>query len=158
VRAAPAAAGDDEGNRRVLSERTRRASVDASVEATLTADGDQTILVIEVQGMPADKIAFYGRSTPKTSAPTSPAGSPAMSRRIAARFDGATVVPLRKSTQRGVAPFVLLGTRVFAPLDLMSPSPEEGKNSRSALYIATPAVLRYLGIDPATIAAGADFR
>ena len=33
---------------------------DASVEATLTADGDQTILVIEVQGMPLDKIAFYG--------------------------------------------------------------------------------------------------
>jgi uncharacterized protein YndB with AHSA1/START domain len=33
---------------------------DASLEATLTADGDQTILVIEVQGMPPDKIAFYG--------------------------------------------------------------------------------------------------
>jgi uncharacterized protein YndB with AHSA1/START domain len=33
---------------------------DASVEATLTADADQTILVIEAQGMPVDKIAFYG--------------------------------------------------------------------------------------------------
>jgi uncharacterized protein YndB with AHSA1/START domain len=33
---------------------------EASLEATLTADGDQTILVIEVQGMPLDKIAFYG--------------------------------------------------------------------------------------------------
>ena len=33
---------------------------DESIEATLTADGDQTILVIEVQGMPLDKIAFYG--------------------------------------------------------------------------------------------------
>jgi uncharacterized protein YndB with AHSA1/START domain len=33
---------------------------DAAIEATLTADGDQTILVIEVQGMPLDKIAFYG--------------------------------------------------------------------------------------------------
>ena len=33
---------------------------DASIEATLTADGGQTILVIEVQGMPVDKIAFYG--------------------------------------------------------------------------------------------------
>jgi uncharacterized protein YndB with AHSA1/START domain len=32
----------------------------ATIEATLTADGDQTILVIEVQGMPLDKIAFYG--------------------------------------------------------------------------------------------------
>jgi uncharacterized protein YndB with AHSA1/START domain len=33
---------------------------DAAIEATLTADGDQTMLVIEVRGMPLDKIAFYG--------------------------------------------------------------------------------------------------
>ena len=33
---------------------------DQSLDATLTADGDQTILVIGVQGMPLDKIAFYG--------------------------------------------------------------------------------------------------
>src|SRR4030095_10662195 len=33
---------------------------DTTIQATLTADGDQTILVIEVQGMPLDKIAFYG--------------------------------------------------------------------------------------------------
>jgi uncharacterized protein YndB with AHSA1/START domain len=33
---------------------------DEDVEVTLTADGDQTILVIEVRGMPLDKIAYYG--------------------------------------------------------------------------------------------------
>jgi hypothetical protein len=33
---------------------------EARHEAALTADGDQTILVIEVQGMPLDVIAFYG--------------------------------------------------------------------------------------------------
>src|SRR5215469_3160482 len=33
---------------------------DEVMEATLTADGDQTVLVIEVRGMPLDKIAFYG--------------------------------------------------------------------------------------------------
>jgi uncharacterized protein YndB with AHSA1/START domain len=33
---------------------------DEVIEATLTADGDQTILVIEVQGMPLDAVAFYG--------------------------------------------------------------------------------------------------
>jgi uncharacterized protein YndB with AHSA1/START domain len=33
---------------------------DATLEATLTPDGDQTILVVEVRGMPLDKIAFYG--------------------------------------------------------------------------------------------------
>ncbi len=33
---------------------------DEVIEASLTADGDQTILVIEVQGMPVDAAAFYG--------------------------------------------------------------------------------------------------
>jgi len=33
---------------------------DEAIEATLTADGDQTVLVIEVVGLPLDKIAFYG--------------------------------------------------------------------------------------------------
>jgi uncharacterized protein YndB with AHSA1/START domain len=33
---------------------------DEIAEATLTADGDQTVLVIEVRGMPLDKVAFYG--------------------------------------------------------------------------------------------------
>lgn len=33
---------------------------DQALEATLTADGGQTILVIEIRGMPLDKIAFYG--------------------------------------------------------------------------------------------------
>jgi uncharacterized protein YndB with AHSA1/START domain len=33
---------------------------DEAIEATLTADGDRTILVIEVRGLPLDKIAFYG--------------------------------------------------------------------------------------------------
>ena len=33
---------------------------DEVIEATLTADGDQAGLVIEVQGMPLDAVAFYG--------------------------------------------------------------------------------------------------
>jgi uncharacterized protein YndB with AHSA1/START domain len=33
---------------------------DEVIEATLTADGDQTVLVIETRGMPVDLIAFYG--------------------------------------------------------------------------------------------------
>jgi uncharacterized protein YndB with AHSA1/START domain len=36
------------------------APFDEVIEATLTADGDQTILVIEVQGMPLDAVAYYG--------------------------------------------------------------------------------------------------
>jgi uncharacterized protein YndB with AHSA1/START domain len=33
---------------------------DQAIEATLTADGDQTIVIIEVRGIALDKIAFYG--------------------------------------------------------------------------------------------------
>ena len=33
---------------------------DEAIEVALTADGDQTILVTEVRGLPLDKIAFYG--------------------------------------------------------------------------------------------------
>jgi len=33
---------------------------DKTIEFRLTPDGDQTMLVIEVKGMPVDKIAFYG--------------------------------------------------------------------------------------------------
>lgn len=36
------------------------APFDAAIEATLTAEGDQTNLVIEVRGMPLDRIALYG--------------------------------------------------------------------------------------------------
>ncbi len=33
---------------------------DEAIDVTLTTDGEQTNLVIEVRGMPLDKIAFYG--------------------------------------------------------------------------------------------------
>ena len=33
---------------------------DETLEATLTADGDRAILIIEVRGMPLEAIAFYG--------------------------------------------------------------------------------------------------
>lgn len=36
------------------------APFDEVIEATLTADGNQTVLVIEVRGVPLDMIAFYG--------------------------------------------------------------------------------------------------
>jgi uncharacterized protein YndB with AHSA1/START domain len=37
-----------------------RAPYDLVIEATLTVDGDQTILVIEERGMPLDQLAAYG--------------------------------------------------------------------------------------------------
>ena len=39
---------------------TSGGALNETIETTLTADGHQTILVIEVRGMPLDTIAFYG--------------------------------------------------------------------------------------------------
>ena len=71
------------------------------------------------------------------------------------------MIPLRKATQPGVAPSSSAARECLrrSTLTRQSDSPEGQKQFRaeSALYVATPAVLRYLGIDPATVAAGTDF-
>ena len=54
MRAPAAAAGGDQTD----SERAGRRS--QVIEVTLTADGDQTILVFEERGMPLDQLAAYG--------------------------------------------------------------------------------------------------
>jgi uncharacterized protein YndB with AHSA1/START domain len=46
--------------RLVVTSRELDAQFDVFLAATLTADGDQTILVIEARGMPLDKLPFYG--------------------------------------------------------------------------------------------------
>lgn len=40
--------------------REAQDSYDEVIEATLTADGEQTILVIEASGMPLERVPFYG--------------------------------------------------------------------------------------------------
>jgi putative ABC transport system permease protein len=77
-------------------------------------------------------------------------------RQLAAQLDHATVVPLLKVAQPGAAPIVVGDTRFFPSLDLTS---RVGRTYRPAaeLYVATPAVLRYLGIDPAAIDRSTDF-
>jgi hypothetical protein len=59
---------------------------DESLEVTLTADGDQAVLVIEVRGAPwtrSPSTGSGGRSTPSSSPPTSP-----VVRGTAATLDG----------------------------------------------------------------------
>jgi uncharacterized protein YndB with AHSA1/START domain len=46
--------------RLVVTSRELQEHFDVFLEATLTADGDKTILVIEARGMPLDKLPFYG--------------------------------------------------------------------------------------------------
>jgi uncharacterized protein YndB with AHSA1/START domain len=46
--------------RLVVATRELQGQFDVILEATLTADGDQTILAIEAGGLPLDKLPFYG--------------------------------------------------------------------------------------------------
>jgi putative ABC transport system permease protein len=82
-------------------------------------------------------------------------------RDIAAQLDRATLIPLRKAVESGVDPAVVGNTRFFPTIELAKEfdTPGEGKNYRneSELYVAAPPVLRYLGIDPATVDPGTDF-
>jgi putative ABC transport system permease protein len=84
----------------------------------------------------------------------------AAARRVAAQLDRATVVPLRKAREPG-APYMTVGNTRFLPTIEITKSfrTGEGKSyrSQSEAYVATPAVLEYLGIDPATINPGTDF-
>jgi hypothetical protein len=60
-------------------------SEEHAIEATLAADGDGTLLVLQERGMPLDLLDAYGpacRCTSRTSKPISPAGG-AWMRRLA---------------------------------------------------------------------------
>ena len=76
---------------------------------------------------------------------------------LAARLDQATLTPLRTAVEAAVAPMAVGSTRVFPMIELTKTSDGKRFTSQSQLYVATPAVLRYLGIDPATIDPSTDF-
>ncbi len=100
------------------------------------------------------------RLTP-TTAPAQLDRFAAAARRVAAQLNRATVVPLQKATEPGAPPVAVGNTRFLPPVELTKSfrTTGEGKEYRaqSEAYVATPAVLAYLGIDPATIDPGTDF-
>jgi putative ABC transport system permease protein len=77
-------------------------------------------------------------------------------RQLTAQFDQYTAIPLRKPMQPGAPPLLQGDTRFFSTLDLTR---RFGGMYRpeGELFVATPAVLMYLGIDPDTIDQGTDF-
>ena len=78
-------------------------------------------------------------------------------RQVASELDHGTLIPLRKVVEPGASPWVVGDTRVLPTLDLATTENGRLFKPQSQLYVATPAVLRYLGIDPATIRPGTDF-
>jgi putative ABC transport system permease protein len=77
---------------------------------------------------------------------------------IADRLGDANVVPLSKVFQPGTPKFFdpVAGYKVLPTVELTKKS---GRSYRPAaeLFVATPTMLRYLGIDPSTIKPGTDF-
>jgi putative ABC transport system permease protein len=79
-------------------------------------------------------------------------------RQLAAQLDRATVIPLPKAVEPGGPRPIVDGTQVLATVELMR---RQGRKQlylvEGWLFVATPTVLRYLGIDPASVDPDADF-
>ena len=82
-------------------------------------------------------------------------------RQLAHQLDRATVIPLRKAMQPGVRTFVVGDTRVIPTIELArrfdGPAGRKEYRAQSQLLVATPAVLEYLGVDPAAVDPSTDF-
>jgi putative ABC transport system permease protein len=76
---------------------------------------------------------------------------------LAGQLDRAAVTPVRKAVQPGEPALVVGDTRVRPTIDLAKRIDKRLWRPQSQLYVATPAVLSYLGIDPAAVDPGADF-
>ena len=95
-------------------------------------------------------------------------------RRLAAGLDDAAVTPLSNTYQSGVQPILDGGNRVIPTQTLLRKvdnlgskrwsgrgitcfGPDQCYGTESDLYVASPTLLRYLGIDPATVDPSTDF-
>ena len=82
-------------------------------------------------------------------------------RQLAAQLPRATVIELPKAVQPGTPPMAAGNTRVrptIAPATrIAGPEGRTFYRGEAQLYVATPEVLSYLGIKPATVAPGTDF-
>ena len=76
---------------------------------------------------------------------------------LAGGLDRATVIALHKAFQPGETALVVGDTRVRPTIDLSRRVDRRLWRPESQLYVGTPAVLKYLGIDPAVVAPGTDF-
>jgi putative ABC transport system permease protein len=121
---------------------------------------------------------YTGVSQPEILAVRTPAELDRMAarvRQLAARLGDAAVIPLHNAVRQGTKPGVTSdGTRVIGTevLTRKVGDPQSGRWSgrgmiclgkgncyviESRLYVATPAMLAYLGIDPATVDPSADY-
>ena len=90
--------------------------------------------------------------------PAQLAASAARVHRLAAGLGQAVVIPLWKPIDPGEPPLATFeGDRAMVAAGLARKTSPKGFNLASGLYVATPPLLRHLGIDPATVDPTADF-
>ena len=90
--------------------------------------------------------------------PTQVARSAARVQQIASGLGQASVIPLQKAVQPGDTPIVTFeGDRALIAVGLSKRVGPQRTDRASGIYVATPALLRYLGVDPATVDPSADF-
>jgi putative ABC transport system permease protein len=90
--------------------------------------------------------------------PAQLARSAARVRQIASGLGQASVIPLQKVVRPGDRPIVTFeGDRALVAVGFRKQDSPKSWTWGSGLYVATPALLRYLGIDPATVDPSADF-
>jgi putative ABC transport system permease protein len=82
-------------------------------------------------------------------------------RQLAGQLGQAAMIPLPKAFQPGAPAMAAGDARVRPTIEparrVDGPGGRRMYRPEAQLYVATPAVLRYLGIDPATVAPGTDF-
>ena len=79
-------------------------------------------------------------------------------RQIAASLGQAAVTPLRKVIRPGERPIVTFeGDRALVAVGLSRQTSPKSWTRGSGVYVATPALLRHLGLDPASVDSSADF-
>ncbi len=83
--------------------------------------------------------------------------SAARVRQLAAGLEQAAVIPLQKALEPGDPPIVIEDDRAFVAVGLSKQIGPRSWTRGSGIYVATPALLRHLGIDPATIDPSADY-
>ena len=136
----------------------------AAVVVVASAEGAKT--AEEPPSLSARQIRIY--LGPPEERKVTPVEAPAQlnrlamgARAVAAKLDHATLLPLDKAMEPGVAPGIMGDTRFVPTVELtkqfVDPEGRRSYRNESELYVATPAVLRYLGIDPAAVDPSSDF-
>jgi putative ABC transport system permease protein len=77
--------------------------------------------------------------------------------RLAGQLGQATVIPLTKAFRPSEPALVVRDTRIRTTVEVTRRIDNRFWRPESPLYVATPALLAYAGIDPATVDPGADF-